>query len=62
MKVVIKYNNENSLVCIITLVYLSARSKYKIVRKIPAGVGFANFIFYPNDKSKPAFILEFDPR
>jgi RecB family endonuclease NucS len=25
---------------------------------MPAGVGFADFIFYPNDKSKPAFILE----
>ena len=54
----IKYNDENSLACIITLVYLSARSKYKIVREMPAGIGFADFIFYPNDKSKPAFILE----
>ncbi len=55
---VIKYNDENSLACIITLVYLSARSKYKIVREMPAGIGFADFIFYPNDKSKPAFIIE----
>lgn len=55
---IIKYNDENSLACIITLVYLSARSKYKIVREMPAGVGFADFIFYPNDKSKPAFIIE----
>ena len=42
----------------ITLVYLSARSKYKIVREMPAGRGFADFIFYPEDKSKPAFIIE----
>ena len=55
---VIKYNDENSLACIITLVYLGARTKYKIVREMPAGVGFADFIFYPNDKSKPAFIVE----
>lgn len=55
---IIKYNDENSLACVVTLVYLSARSKYKIVREMPAGVGFADFIFYPNDKSKPAFILE----
>ena len=55
---VIKYNDENSLACIITLVYLSARSKYKIVREMPAGIGFADFIFYPNDKSKPSFIIE----
>ena len=25
---------------------------------MPAGVGFADFIFYPNNKSKPAFIIE----
>ena len=55
---IIKYNDENSLACVITLVYLSARSKYKIVREMPAGKGFADFIFYPDDKSKPAFIIE----
>lgn len=55
---VIRYNDENSLACVVTLVYLSARSKYKIVREMPAGVGLADFIFYPNDKSKPAFIIE----
>ena len=55
---IIKYNDENSLACIITLVYLSARSKYKIVREMPAGIGFADFIFYPNNKNKTAFIIE----
>ena len=55
---VIKYNDENSLACVITLVYLNARSQYKIVREMPAGVGFADFIFYPNNKAKPAFIIE----
>ena len=55
---IIKYNDENFLACIITLVYLSARTKYKIVREMPAGIGFADFIFYQNDKSKSAFIIE----
>lgn len=55
---IIKYNDENSLACIVTLVYLSARTKYKIVREMPAGIGFADFIFYPNNKSKPSFIIE----
>lgn len=55
---VIKYNDENSLACVITLVYLNARTKYKIVCEMPAGIGFADFIFYPNEKSKPAFIIE----
>jgi len=55
---IIKYNDENSLACIISLVYLSARSKYKIVREMPAGIGFADFIFFPKDMSKPSFIIE----
>jgi len=55
---IIKYNDENSLACIISLVYLSARSKYKIVREMPAGIGFADFIFFPKDISKPSFIIE----
>ena len=55
---IIKYNDENSLACVITLVYLNARSQYKVVREMPAGIGFADFIFFPNNKSKPAFIIE----
>ena len=55
---IIKYNDENSLACIVSLVYLSARSKYKIVREMPAGIGFADFIFFPKDISKPSFIIE----
>ncbi len=55
---IIKYNDENSLACVVTLAYLSARDDYKIIREMEAGAGRADFIFYPNDKSKPAFILE----
>lgn len=54
----IKYGDENSLACVINLVYLNAKTKYKVVREMPAGIGFADFIFYPNDKSKPSFIIE----
>lgn len=54
----IKYNDENSLSCVVMLSYLSARDEYTIIREMPSGKGFADFIFYPNDKSKPAFILE----
>ena len=39
---VIKYNDENSLACVVMLAYLSARTKYKIIREMPAGKGFAN--------------------
>lgn len=55
---IIKYNDENSLSCVVMLSYLSARDDYTIIREMPAGIGFADFIFYPNDKSKPALILE----
>ena len=55
---IIKYNDENSLSCIITIAYISAIENYHIVREMPAGIGFADFIFYPKDKSKPAFIIE----
>ena len=55
---VIPYNDENSLACIVALVYLSARNKYKIIREMPAGIGFADFVFLPYKKTDPAFILE----
>ena len=55
---IIKYNDENSLSCIITIAYISAIENYHIVREMPAGIGFADFIFFPKDKSKPAFIIE----
>ena len=54
----IKYGDENSLSCVLMLSYLSAREDYKIICEMPAGKGFADFIFYPNNKSKPEFILE----
>ena len=55
---IIKSNNENYLACIITLFYLNAHSTHKIVRGILVEIGFSDFIFYPNDKSKPTFIIE----
>lgn len=55
---IIKYGDENSLACVITLAYLAAREDYKVVREMPAGIGFADFVFYPINKSKPAFIIE----
>ena len=54
----IHYNNENSLACVIILAYISARSKYNIVREEKAGKGFADFIFYPHKITDPAFIIE----
>ena len=52
------YNNESSISCVITLVYLTAIDEYEILREEPAGVGYADFIFKPRDKVSPAFIIE----
>lgn len=55
---ILKYNDENSLSCVVTLAYLSARNKYKIEREEKSGKGFADFIFYPRRKSLPGIIIE----
>ena len=55
---ILKYNDENSLSCVITLIYLTALKEYDITREDPAGEGYADFVFKPYKKSKPAFIIE----
>ena len=54
----LKYNDENSLSCVVTLVYLIARDDYNIKREERAGAGLADFVFHPYDRSQPSFILE----
>lgn len=41
------YNNETDLTAIVNLVYLAARDSYRIEREDKAGIGYADFIFYP---------------
>ena len=56
---ILSYNNENSLVCVISLAYFSARNEYKIHREMPAGKGFADMIFIPRKiVDKPALVVE----
>ena len=55
---VLKYNDENSLACVLTIVYLSALKRYRVEREDKAGEGFADFIFYPYKRSNTAFIVE----
>ncbi len=55
---ILKYNDENSLSCIVTLAYLSARNKYKVEREEKSGKGFADFLFYPRLKNLPGIIIE----
>lgn len=52
------FTDENSLSCVVTLAYLSARNKYRVEREEKSGKGFVDFIFYPRRKNLPGIILE----
>lgn len=54
----IKFNDENSLSCVLTLAYFSLQGTYRFYREWPSGKGFANMVFIPVDSSKPAFLFE----
>ena len=55
----LNYNNEMDLTAIVNLVYLSARDNYRIEREDKAGIGYVDFIFYPEiDKNADCIILE----
>ncbi len=52
----IQYHNENSLSSVLSIAYLSAMQYYfKPVRELPAGRGFADFVFIP----KPEYIQDY---
>jgi hypothetical protein len=57
---ILKYNDENSLACVISLAYYSARTYYTQVRELPTGKGFADLVFLPrkNYLDKPAIVVE----
>ncbi|MDU1230488.1 MAG: AAA family ATPase [Clostridium sp.] len=55
---ILQYNDENSLACVITLAYLSARDIYRIEREEKTGKGYADFSFHPRRKSDTALIIE----
>lgn len=55
----LSYNHEIELTALLNLVYLSARDSYRIEREDKAGIGYVDFIFYPEtDKSADCIILE----
>ena len=57
---VLKYNDENSLSCVLTMAYFTAPAYYNVVREFPAGKGFADMVFVPRREAenKPAIIVE----
>ena len=57
---ILKYNDENSLSCVLTMAYFTAPAYYNIVREFPAGKGFADLVFIPraNAGKRPAMVIE----
>lgn len=56
---ILKYNDENSLACVISLAYYSAREKYEVFCELPTGEGFADMVFLPRrNVDLPALVVE----
>ena len=57
---VLKYNDENSLSCVLTMAYFTAPAYYNVMREMPAGKGFADFVFIPRANAgwRPAMVVE----
>lgn len=56
---ILTYNDENSLSCVISLAFYSARNSYIMVREMPTGKGFADIVFIPRKNiNKPAIVAE----
>ena len=55
---ILQYNDENSLSCVLTLAYLSARDTYRVEREEKSGKGYADFTFHPRRRNDIPFIVE----
>ena len=57
---ILKYNEENSLSCVLTMAYFTAPAYYNIIRECPTGKGYADLVFLPrkNAGGRPAMVVE----
>lgn len=56
---ILSYNDENSLSCVISLAYFSARNNYFMLREFAGGKGFADIAFLPRKNVPgPALVVE----
>ena len=54
-----KYNNENTLSCVISIAYYYAHGDYIFHRELPTGRGYADLVLMPRKNvSKPAIVIE----
>ena len=56
---ILKFNDENSLSCVISIAYYYARNDFQLIRELPSGKGYADIVFLPRKNvSKPALVIE----
>ena len=56
---ILAYNDENSLACVISLAYYSAKKDYIVYRELAGGKGFADLVFIPRRTTQtPAIVVE----
>lgn len=57
---IFKFNDENSLSCVLTMAYFTAPAYYTVIRELPTGKGFADMVLLPrkNAGHRPAIIIE----
>ena len=56
---VLQYNDENSLACVLTMAYYTAKKDFLMIREFPSGKGFADIVLLPRPSCKlPAVVLE----
>jgi len=59
MTSIIRYNNENALACVISVLCISIETQYMVVREMPTGKGFADIVLLPKPKTiNPAVVIE----
>lgn len=56
---ILQYNDENSLACVLSIAYYSARKDYILHRELATGKGVADLVFIPRiGRTLPALIIE----
>lgn len=56
---VLKYNDENSLACVLTIAYYTAKKDYTVIYELPMDKGFADIVLLPRPTHHvPAIVLE----
>jgi hypothetical protein len=57
---ILKYNDENSLCCVVSMAYYAAFEHYIVLRELASGKGFIDLLFLPKPLhlDKPAILVE----